>query len=70
MFSDKDIPVELEKKEKELLEIRKSIDVARKKLNKMIEEGAISSEETLKISQQLDKLIRDYCLKSMEFKKG
>lgn len=41
-------------------DIAKKIGKLRKKLDKSIEEKGISSEETLKISQELDEVIAAY----------
>jgi len=52
----------------ELLEISESIEVAREKLNKMACKGERLklTKEIIEASQQLDILIRDYHLKSIE----
>lgn len=54
----------------ELIEINKSIEAMRKKLNKLVGEGLIPDKRTIEISHQLDKLIRDYYLKSIEANKN
>lgn len=54
----------------ELMEINNSIEVLREKLNKLVSKGLKSDKRTIEISQQLDILIRDYYLKSIEINKN
>jgi len=54
----------------ELIEINESIEIMRKKLNKLVGDGIKSDERTIEISHQLDMLIRDYYLKSIEINKN
>ncbi|WP_078696327.1 aspartyl-phosphate phosphatase Spo0E family protein [Caloramator quimbayensis] len=54
----------------ELMEINNSIEVMREKLNKLVGEGLKADKRTFEISQQLDVLIRDYYLKSIEIDKN
>ncbi|SKA87526.1 Spo0E like sporulation regulatory protein [Caloramator quimbayensis] len=52
------------------MEINNSIEVMREKLNKLVGEGLKADKRTFEISQQLDVLIRDYYLKSIEIDKN
>lgn len=54
----------------ELMEINNSIEVMRGKLNKLVGEGLKADKRTIELSQQLDVLIRDYYLKSIEIDKN
>jgi hypothetical protein len=66
----KSIPIKSNNIRQELQEINNSIEVMREKLNKLVGEGLKSDKRTIEISQQLDMLIRDYYLKSIEINKN
>ncbi|SCY39106.1 aspartyl-phosphate phosphatase Spo0E family protein [Alkaliphilus peptidifermentans] len=46
--------------EKKLQELKKKIEKTRNKLNLLVQDGNFMNKETMKLSQQLDRLIIEY----------
>lgn len=52
------------------LDVAKEIERKRKKLHESIEKNGINSEETRKISVEIDNLLNEYCKKVKKYNEG